>query len=172
MIVPVHADGKSGESQSERIVLAMYDGSLSMADRGRPAFFVQSGAQEQAVMAHRGKRMRQRISGIECECPFKKHQRLCYLRGHPGINVRLCLQDQVIGVEALRPLAFDALDFGPAKGRLVRADHVEGDLVLKRENVVQRTVETLRPQIACGLRLYHMRGDADPVAVLAQASLQ
>ena len=55
MIVPVHADGKSGESQSKRIILAMDDGRLSMANRGRSVFFMQSGPQETIVMAHRGK---------------------------------------------------------------------------------------------------------------------
>src|SRR5260370_7916627 len=158
MIVPVHADGKSGESQSERIVLAMHDGSPSMADRGRSAFLMQSGAQEEAMMAHRGKSVRQRISGIERQCALQKLQRLCHLRGHSGIDVGLSLQDKVIGVEAVRPLALDALDFGPAQARLDRADYVKGDLVLKRKNVIERTVQALGPQIASTLPLYHFPG--------------
>jgi len=46
------------------------------------------------------------------------------------------------------------------------------DLVLKRENVIERTVEALGPQMAPGLRLYHLRGDADTIAVLTQASFE
>src|SRR5882757_5257230 len=143
-----------------------------MVDRGRSAFFMQSGAQEEAMMAHSGKRVRQRISRIERECPFQKHQRLCHLCRHSGIDVGLSLQDKIIGVEAIRPLAFDALDFGPAQARLDRADYVKGDLVLKRKYIIERTVETLGPQMASTLRIYHLRGDAHTIAVFTQAPLE
>src|SRR5882724_5432216 len=145
MIVSVHADGKSRKSQSKRIVLPVQDGCLSMADRGSLAFFMQSRAQEEAMMAHRCKCVRQRIVGVERKGALQKHQRLCHLHRHPGIDIGLSLQDKVIGVEAIRPLAFDALDFGAAQARLDRADYVKGDLVLKRKYIIERTVETLGP---------------------------
>ena len=122
MIVSVHADGKSGEGQGERIVLAVHDGGLSMAHRGRPAFLTQPGAQEEAMMAHRGERVRQRIGGIEREGTFQEHQRLRHALRHPGIDVGLDSQDEVVGAEAIRPHAFDALDLGPTQARLDRAD--------------------------------------------------
>src|SRR5260370_37189722 len=100
----------------------MHNGGLSMADRGRPVFFTQSGAQEEAMMAHRGKRLRQRVSGIERECASQKWQRLGHALWHPGIDVGLRPQDKIIGVEVIRPLAADALDFGPTQARLDRAD--------------------------------------------------
>ncbi len=123
MIVPVHADGKSGERESKCIVLAMQDGCLCMPHRGRSTFFAQPGAQEEAMMAHRGIRVRQRISGFEGERAFQKRQCLGHLRRHPGIDVGLSLQDEIIGVEAIRPLAFDALDFGPTQAWLNGPDH-------------------------------------------------
>jgi len=67
------------------------------------------------MMAHRSKRVRQRIIGIERERAFQKHQRLCHLRRHPGIDVGLRLQDEVIGVEAVRPLAFERARFRPRR---------------------------------------------------------
>ena len=172
MVVSVHTDRKAGECQSERIVPAMHDGCLSMTDRGRLLLFMQSGAQEKAMMAHRSICVRQRVSGIERDCAFQKHQRPCDLRRHPRIDVGLSLQDKVIGIKAIGPLAFDALDFGPTQARLYRADHVQGDLVLKRENIVERAVKSLGPQMASSLRLYHLSGDTDTTAILTYASLE
>src|SRR5450432_3222166 len=120
--MPVHSDEKSSECQSERIVLTMHDGGLSMADRGGPTFFMQSGTQEQAMMADRGKRMRQRINGIERECAFQQRQRLCHALRHHAVDVGLSLKNKIIGVEIFWPHAYDALDFGPTQARLDRAD--------------------------------------------------
>ncbi len=89
VVVPIHADGESGEGQSERVVLAMQDGSLGMVDRSRPAFFTQTCAQEEAMMAHRRKSVRQRVSGIERERAFEKDERSRHLRRHPGKDIRL-----------------------------------------------------------------------------------
>jgi hypothetical protein len=67
----VHAEGKSGETQSKRIVRAVHDRSLGMADRGCPIFFTQPAAQKDAMMAHRGKCVRWCISGIKREGVFQ-----------------------------------------------------------------------------------------------------
>ena len=152
-IVPVHADGKSGESQSECVVLAVPDSRLRMMDRGRSVFFMQSGAQESIMMAHRGKCMRQRIGGIKRECTFQKYKRFCRAIWHPGIDVGLSLQHEIIGIEAIWPLAFDALDFRAAQARLDRADDRERDLVLKGENIVERAIVAFGPDMSpcCGV---------------------
>jgi hypothetical protein len=63
-------------------------------------------------MAHSSECVRQRIIGIERECALQKYQRLCHLNWHPGIDVGLSLQDKVVGIEAIGPLSFDALNFG------------------------------------------------------------
>src|SRR4029079_4260473 len=113
---------ESGEGQSERVVLAVLDGSLCMADRGRPVFFTQAGAQEEAMMAHRGKGMRQRIVGFKRERALEQDERLGYPRRHAGIDIRLRLQDQVIGVEVIGPLSLDALRFRLAQAGLDGTD--------------------------------------------------
>src|SRR6186997_104827 len=172
MIVSVHADGKSGKCQCERIVLTVRDGSLSMSNRGSSLLFMKSPAQEQAMMAHRGKSVRQRISGVESECALQKYQRFCHLSWHPGIDVGLSLQDKVIGIEAIRPLALDALNFGSTQARLDGANDVQSDLVLKRKNVIERTIEALGPQMASTSRLDHLGCDAYTIAVFTQASLE
>jgi hypothetical protein len=68
--------------------------------------------------------MRERINGIERECTLQKYQRLCHAIWHPGIDVGLGLEDKIIGVETVRPLTSDALDFGPPQARLDCAHYV------------------------------------------------
>ncbi len=63
-------------------------------------------------MAHGRIGVRERIGRIEGECALEKHQRLAHLRRHAGIDIRLSLQDKIIGIEAIGPLAPHALDLG------------------------------------------------------------
>ena len=96
----------------------------------------------------------------------------CHLRRHPGVNVRLRLQNKIIGIEAIGPFAVDAFNFGSAQARLNGTNHVQSDFILKCENVIEGTIETLGPQMPPGLRLYHLGGDTDTTTILAEASLQ
>ena len=100
----------------------MQDSGLRMADRSGPAFFAQSAPQEEAMMAHGGVSVRKGIIGIEREGAFQEQQRLSHTCWKPGIDVRLSLQDKIIGVEILRTVTFDALGFGPTQARLDCAD--------------------------------------------------
>ena len=74
------------------------------------------------MMAHGGVGVCQSIIGIERQGAFQKHQRLCYTFGKPKIDVRLSLQDKIIGVEIFGTLTFDAFGFGPTQARLYCAD--------------------------------------------------
>src|SRR6478736_1062247 len=150
----------------------MHYGRLSMTDRGHPLLFMQSGAQEKTMMAHRCVCVRKRVSGIQRECPFQMDQRLCNLRRHPRIDVGLSLQNQVIGIKVIGPLASYTFGFGPAQARLYGADHVQGDLVLKRKNIIERAFKSLGPQMPSRFCLYHLGGDADTTAILTYASLE
>src|SRR6266851_2538568 len=132
---------------------------------------MQPPAQKKTMMAHGGEGVRQRICRIERERAFEQHERVGHLRRHPGIDVRLRLQDKVVSIEAVGPFALHALEFGAPQAGLDGADHVQGNLVLKRENVIERTIETLGPQMSPGLRLYHLSRDADTTAILTHASL-
>ncbi len=82
------------------------------------------------------------------------------------------MQHEIVRVEAVRPLAFDALHFGPTQVRLDGADDIQGDFVLNLENVIERTVEALAPKMASAFRLDHLRGDAHTTVVFAYASLK
>ena len=69
-------------------------------------------------------------------------------------------------------LAPSTLDLGLEHARLDDADDPLGDLVLQLEHVVERTVELFRPQMRAGLGLDQLRGDAQPIAALADAALK
>jgi hypothetical protein len=59
-----------------------------------------------------------------------------------------------------------------AQTRLNRGDHAHRELVLKREDVVERAVVTLRPDVPAGLRLDQLTGDAQAVRRLADTALE
>ena len=158
----IHADGKSGEGKSEGIVLAMDNGGLSMADRCGSVFFMQSGAQKTVVMAHRGKRVRQCVGVIDRDRAFQERQRFSCAFGHPGIDVRLSLEDKIISVKTFRPLAFDALNFGSKQRGLDSTDNRQRDLILKGENIVYLAVIALRPYMRAGCGINELSGDAHP----------
>ncbi len=110
--------------------------------------FVQAAAQKNDVMAFRRIGVRQPISRIEGERTLQQRQRFCRALRHPRKHIGLSLQCQIIGVETVRPFALDALDLGLAQARLDRADDGSGDLVLQRENVVERRGRSVRPRDA------------------------
>src|SRR5690348_13347106 len=64
-----------------------------------------------------------------------------------------------------------AFDLRTLQARLDDADHLVSDLVLKRENVVQRAVEPVGPEMRARLRLDQLGGDAQTIARLAHAAL-
>src|SRR5579862_7986004 len=123
----VHADDETGECESRGVAMAMRHRSFGMADRGRPVLFAQPAAQKQRVITLGGVGVRQRIIWIERERTFQKQKRLRRTLGSSRVNIVLSLQDKIIGVEAIRALAFDALDLGLLQARLDRADDGKGN---------------------------------------------
>jgi hypothetical protein len=82
------------------------------------------------------------------------------------------LEQQIVGVEVLGPLALDALDLGLAQARLYGGEHAHGELVLDGEDVVQRAVVTFRPDVPAGLRLDELAGDTHAVRRFAHAPFE
>src|SRR6516225_3952575 len=82
----------------------------------------------------------------ECEC-------LIRIAGHSRMRMGQGAQIEVISVEAVRPFPLSALDLGLAQARLDRADDAQGDLVLQFEDVVERPIVALGPDMrAAGCR--------------------
>src|SRR5258707_14720805 len=81
-----------------------------------------TGPKEQTMVAHRGVAVRQRIVRLECDRAFEQHQRLRYLLRHAGIDTRLGPQNEITGIEAVGPFAFDPVDLSAPHARRNRAD--------------------------------------------------
>src|SRR6185437_1351164 len=112
------------------------------------------------MIAHRGEGVCQRISRIERDRALQRCNRSLSALRHTGIDVRLSLQDKIVGVQAIRPLAFDALDLGAPQTWLNRADDRQRDFILQSENIVEFAVIALNPHMRsrrgidelCGMR--------------------
>ena len=77
-------------------------------------------------------------------------------RGDPGVrrhhrrHVRQSAQIEVVGVEVFGTLSPGAFDLRLPQARLDDADHFFGDLILQVENVLQRAVESVGPEMRPG----------------------
>ena len=78
---------------------------------------------------------------------------------------------EIPGVHAVGRLALGAKILGGIELRLDRGDDRLRDLVLHREDVGELAVVTFGPEMAAGGDVVELRGDADAVAVLADAAL-
>ena len=88
------------------------------------------------------------------------------------VKARHAAQEVVVGVEALGRLALGAFDFGALKLLRDRADDVLGDPILKLEDVVERALIALGPEMAARLRVDELSGDAHAVRRLADAAFE
>src|ERR1700730_8723606 len=143
-----------------------------MPDGGSPVLFAQSTAQEQGMMALRDVGVRQRMSRIEGERTLEDRERLDRMLRHPFVDLGLHLQNKIIGVETVRPLAIHAFDFGETQARLDRTDDGQRDLVLKGEDIVRLSVVTLGPYMRSGCGINELPGYADAISRLAHAAFE
>src|SRR5258708_18820445 len=84
----------------------------------------------------------------------------------------LSLQDEIIGIEAIGALAFDALDLGEPQTRFDGADDGKRYLVLQGENIVGLAVIALGPDMRAGRGVDELPGDAHAIAGLAHAAFE
>ncbi len=88
------------------------------------------------------------------------------------MKTRHAAQEVVVGVEALGRLALCAFDFRALKLVRDRADDALGDPILKLEDVVERTLVALGPEMAAGRCIDELSGDAHAVRRLAHAAFE
>ena len=86
-----------------------------------------------------------RIIGLQRQRLFEQRQGLGRLFRRREIDMRKGAQNKIIGVETVGPFALDALDLGIAQAWLDGADDTQGDLVLKREDILEPAVVTFGP---------------------------
>ena len=79
---------------------------------------------------------------------------------------------QIVGVEAFGTLSPRPFDLRPPQARLDDAGHLVGYLILQVENVLQRTVIFVGPEMRSGFSFEQLCRDAHASPGLAHASLQ
>jgi hypothetical protein len=80
-------------------------------------------------------------------------------------------QEELVGLRVVRGALLERLALRGQQAHLQRRDDGLRDLVLDREDVVERPVEALGPERRIGGGVEELRGDPDPVAGLADAAL-
>src|SRR5215216_2538732 len=85
---------------------------------------------------------------------------------------RYSAQIVVVGIEAPGRLVLSTLDLGPLQLRRDGAHDVHSSPILQIEDVVERSLEAIRPQMRPGRRIDELRRDAHPVPHLAHATFE
>src|SRR6185436_3556457 len=116
--------------------------------------------------------MRRGIVRLKRERLLKQWERLLGISGHRNLSVGQSAQIQVIGVQVFRALTLGTLDLRLAEAWLYSRHDAEGDLILEREDVAERAIVSLGPDMGTGRRLDELASDADAVASLAQAAFE
>jgi hypothetical protein len=83
---------------------------------------------------------------------------------------RVDAQIEVVGGKVARGTAGRTRGLGGLQGRLDDAGDAHRHFVLKFENVFERAVEAVGPEMCSAERVDQLRGDADAVAGLAHRS--
>ena len=107
--------------------------------------------------------MRQAVAGIELDGAFEEPRGL----GSAGRVVPeqgVALEHAFVGVEARRRLPACPLRVGYVHAPDERADDRLHDLVLDREDLGLRAVESFAPDVVAGLRVDQLHADAHAVA--------
>jgi hypothetical protein len=73
---------------------------------------------------------------------------------HCSLDERRCTKHEIISVQMLRPLALDALNFGPAQARLNRADDAHRHIVLQCEDVARSSMRERSTRILSPIRTF------------------
>src|SRR5207302_10999958 len=87
---------------------------------------------------------------LELDRPIEQREALVGILRHRCEGKRQRAEIEVIRVQAVRPLSPRALDLRLAQGRLDNAYNADRQLVLDREDVVERTVVVVGPDVGTG----------------------
>ena len=153
MFLGQHDDHPSGNRQRRGVVRVAGDGAARVRERGGPVRLVEPAAGEAPFAAPGEMGVRRDIVRLQTERLFEQRDGLSGFVGHMGLHVGLSAQKEVIGSEALGTLASRAFDLQPPHAWFDDADDAIGDLVLKVENVLERAVEIVGPEVSPGLGL-------------------
>src|SRR5262249_45004727 len=90
----------------------------------------------------------------------------------PTIKNRYPTQIIIVGVQALSRFVAGSLDFSPLQLGRNSAYHVHRDPVLQIEDVIERTVKTIRPEMRSRKSINKLPRDTHPVRRFAHAAFK
>ena len=124
-----------------------------MAQSGVPRLLLHAAPQVPLLMAPGDHCVRGGKIGLQLDRLAEQRQRLVRILRHRSDSVGQSAQIEVIGIEAVGPLASRAVDLALPERRLDDTGDIDGDLVLKLENVFERAVEAVGPEMRAGCRV-------------------
>ena len=113
---------------------------------------MKAAAKKALLMAQGSVPVRCRVVRVEPQRLIQETQCLVGVRRRVRMGMRQGAEVEVIGVEAVGPLAARPLDLGVSQRRLDRADDALGQSILQIENVLDRALELVGPDV--GRRRY------------------
>src|SRR5262245_66237481 len=112
----------------------MGNSGMPMANRSGAVLVAESSTHEENLVAPREQAVGTSIIGLEGQCFLEKRDGLgCFLR-HRDKDVWKRAQNEIIGVETVRPFAFHTLEFCLPKARLHRIDVDTSNFIYNREH--------------------------------------
>jgi len=112
---------------------------------------------------HRGHR---RLGEVDRRHPLRQGDGVAHALVGVFVKLRERAQVQIVGIETFGRLVGRPVDLGLMKLGLDCPDDATGDLILQFENVVQRTVEPVCPDMSAGRRVDQLPCDALPLSGL------
>src|SRR4029077_6003462 len=119
--------------------------------------FTSSGPYEQNFMTQRSLAMRESIVRLKCKRALKQRQSLQRRFRHSCIRERCRAQDEIVGVEIIWTFALGPFDLCLAQTRLDCSDRADGYFILHRENIIDRTIVALGPNMRTSSRFNQLR---------------
>jgi hypothetical protein len=111
-------------------------------------------------------------SGSSSDRFAEQGQRFVRILGHRREGIGQGAQIEVIGIEAVGPLAPRAFDLGVTERRLDHPRNADGDVILQFEHIFELTVEAVGPEMRPAQRVDQLRRDAHPVSALSHRAFE
>ena len=123
-----------------------------MLQGGGPVLRMEAAAEEALLVAPGRVGMRGGVVRVEPQRLVEEAQRLVGVGRRVGVGVRQRPEIEIVGVEPVGPLAARPLDLGAPQRRLDRADDALGQPVLQVEDVFDRALELVGPDMGARRR--------------------
>ncbi len=147
------ADHEARRGECRRVVSAGLERGPRMLKPSGLVSLMQAAPQIALLIAPGCCGMRRGVVRLKRERLVKQWERLLGIAWHRYLSMGQGAQIQVVGVQIFRALTLGTLDLGLAQAWLDCADYAEGDLILELENVAERAIVALGPDMATGRRL-------------------